>query len=189
VQHARVGLFGGTFNPPHFGHVAALEAAARTGRFDRIVVTVAGDPYQKSGTGEVRPATQRLALARAAFSGLALVEVSDMELRRTGPSYTIDTVRALLTEADSVDVLIGADVVARIDSWREADALAELVTLGVFPRPGDVVRASAPWRWYEIDMAPVDLSSSFIRDGVVGDGPIEPFVPRAVIDLLATFAG
>ena len=89
----RIGLFGGTFDPPHFGHVAALKAAAKSGRYDLIEVTVAGDPYLKRLEGGVRDATVRLAMARAAFGGLDLVVVSDREIVRDGPSYTIDTVR------------------------------------------------------------------------------------------------
>jgi nicotinate-nucleotide adenylyltransferase len=100
-----------------------LKAAARTERFDVIEVTVAGDPYQKSATGLVHPAAQRLAMAQAAFGGLDLVRVSDREIRRKGPSYTIDTVRELLTEFDDVDLIVGADLVGQIDSWRDAETL------------------------------------------------------------------
>ncbi|MEI6710544.1 MAG: adenylyltransferase/cytidyltransferase family protein, partial [Actinomycetota bacterium] len=95
MQRSRLGLFGGTFDPPHLGHVAALEAAISTDRFDRILVTVAGDPYRKSLEHSVSPSPLRLAMARAAFAHLPLVEVSSIEIDRSGPSYTIDTVRAL----------------------------------------------------------------------------------------------
>ncbi|HEY5010669.1 MAG TPA: adenylyltransferase/cytidyltransferase family protein, partial [Acidimicrobiales bacterium] len=113
----RIGLFGGTFDPPHFGHVAALEAAAASGRFDLIEVTVAGDPYHKRLVGDVDSANVRLAMARAAFSDLDLVEVSDREIRRDGPSYTIDTVRELLRECDAVDLIVGADLAEQLNSW------------------------------------------------------------------------
>jgi len=99
MTRPRIGLFGGTFDPPHLGHLAALRAAAATNRYDEIVVTVAGDPYQKSDTRTIRDAEERLALARAAFAEVPLVTVSDLEVRRTGPSYTIDTVRELLADA------------------------------------------------------------------------------------------
>jgi nicotinate-nucleotide adenylyltransferase len=105
VKVRRLGLFGGTFDPPHFGHVAALDAAARCGRFDQLLVTVAGDPYLKNA--DVRPAAVRLAMAHAAFDHLALVEVSDLEIRRLGPSYTVDTVRELLEGVDAVDLIVG----------------------------------------------------------------------------------
>ncbi len=183
----RLGLFGGTFDPPHFGHVAALQAAARCGRFDIIEVTVAGDPYLKRATVEVRPAHLRLEMAIAAFSALDLVVVSDREIRREGPSYTIDTVRELLHDDDQVDLIIGADLVHEIDSWHDAEALRELVRVGVVPRPGGADSLPEGWRSYEIAMAPVDLSSTFIRDLAVNPENLRKFVPESVIPLYESF--
>jgi len=185
----RLGLFGGTFDPPHFGHVAALKAAARTERFDVIEVTVAGDPYQKSATGLVHPAAQRLAMAQAAFGGLDLVRVSDREIRRKGPSYTIDTVRELLTEFDDVDLIVGADLVGQIDSWRDAETLRSLVRVGVVPRPGGSTPVPEGWDSYEIEMDPVDLSSTFIREIPQGPENLREFVPEPVIPLYESFRG
>ena len=175
MDSGRVGLFGGTFDPPHLGHVAALEASARSGRFDRIVVTVAGDPYYKSAVATVRPAPRRLAMAHAAFDGLDLIEVSDREIVREGPSYTVETVRELLTGCDTVDLIVGADLASQLDTWHEASALADLVRVGVVPRPR--------WRWYEIDMAPVDLSSSFIREHETEPARLRDYLPELVIPL------
>lgn len=185
----RLGLFGGTFDPPHFGHVAALKAAAHTHRFDVVEVTVAGDPYQKSATQLVHPAALRLAMAEAAFGGLDLVRVSDREIRREGPSYTIDTVRELLEEADTVDLIIGADLVERIDTWREATTLRHLVRVGVVPRPGGSTELPGGWDSYEIEMDPVDLSSTFIRETLIGPENLREFVPGAVIPLYESFQG
>ena len=185
----RLGLFGGTFDPPHFGHVAALRAAAATGRFDGIEVTVAGNPYQKIATSDVRPASLRLAMAQAAFDGLELVEVSDREIRREGPSYTIDTVRELLEDCDEVDVIVGADLVEQIDSWHEAKALRQLVRVGVVPRPGGSSRVSPGWNAYDIAMEPVDLSSTFIRQVALSPENLRNFVPESVIPLYESFQG
>ncbi|MHB8380433.1 MAG: nicotinate-nicotinamide nucleotide adenylyltransferase [Acidimicrobiales bacterium] len=177
----RLGLFGGTFDPPHFGHVAALEAAASSGRFDRLLVTVAGDPYLKNA--DVRPASLRLAMAHAAFDDLALVEVSDLEIRRHGPSYTIDTVRDLLEDVDTVDLIVGADLATQLDRWHEAEVLRELVAVGVVPRPGSSSLAPEGWRNYEIPMEPVDLSSTYIREMFAGFGNLGEFLPASVIPL------
>ncbi len=185
----RIGLFGGTFDPPHFGHVAALRAAARSHRFNQIEVTVAGDPYQKSARGPVRPAPLRLGMASAAFSGLELVEVSDREIRRSGPSYTIDTVRELLVDADEVDLIIGADLVTQLDQWHDATTLRTLVRVGIVPRPGGAVGVPPGWITYEIAMAPVDLSSSYIRDSHPSHESLRDFVPDAVIPLFEGFRG
>lgn len=179
----RIGLFGGTFDPPHLGHVAALLAADATGRFDVIEVTVAGDPYQKRASGDVRPAAVRLAMAQAAFGHLARVQVSDREIRRNGPSYTIDSVEELMDEgAKTVDLIIGADLVSHLDSWHRADELAQLVSVAVAPRPGSPTALPPGWRAYEIPMDPVDLSSTFIRE-LTGDG-LAHYVPEAVIPFL-----
>lgn len=185
----RLGLFGGTFDPPHFGHVAALVAAAATGNFDLIEVTVAGDPYFKRGQTPIRPSALRLAMAHAAFDGLDLVEVSDREIKREGPSYTIDTVRELLTSADRVDVIVGADLAQQLDSWHDASTLRTLVRVGVVPRPGGSSRVPDGWESYEIPMDPVDLSSSFIREVTPTPENLRKFLPEAVIPLYESARG
>ena len=179
----RVGLFGGTFDPPHNGHVAALRAAAATGRFERIEVTVAGDPYRKSAVGPLHSAPLRLTMARAAFSGLALVHVSDREITRPGPSYTMDTVTELLGEAEWVDVLVGADLAPQLPSWHRADELRELVSVGIVPRPGTPLEVPEGWQCYEIAMTPVDLSSTFLRGAALDVESMKMFMPEQVIAL------
>lgn len=179
----RCGLFGGTFDPAHFGHVAALRAAAATSLFDRIEVTVAGEPYVKSAGGTVHSAALRLAMAQAAFCDLDLVVVSDREIRREGPSYTIDTVHELLEEAKEVDLIVGADLSDQLDRWHEADELRSLVRVGVVPRPGSITVVPGGWSSYEIPMEPVDLSSSFIREISPTAENLRKFLPEAVIPL------
>ena len=181
----RIGLFGGTFDPPHLGHVAALEAASASGRFDVIVVTVAGDPYRKSAARLVRPAAERRALAHLAFDGIALVEVSDREIRRGGPSYTIDTVRELRDGVASIDLLVGADAAASLPTWHGAAELATLVTVGIFPRPGSAVVYPEGFTCYELSMGPVDLSSTVVRTQLDDQAALEQSVPTEIIPLLA----
>ena len=176
---ARLGLFGGTFDPPHLGHVAALRAAAALGRFELIEVTVAGDPYLKGGG--VRPTLERLEMAHAAFDGLELVRVSDREIRRSGPSYTIDSVRELLDTTAQVDLIVGADLTDQLDGWREAAALRELVEVGVVPRPGGGAVHLRGWRYFEIPMTPVDLSSTFIREIAPDLENLRRYLPEDVI--------
>jgi len=187
VRDRHLGLFGGTFDPPHLGHVAALKAASASGRFDRIVVTVAGHPYGKGP--HVLSADARLAMAHAAFDDIALVEVSDMEIRRDGPSYTIDTVRELLVNSRAVDLIVGADLASQLNGWHEADGLRQLVEVGVVPRPGSSIEPPVGWRHYEIDMQPVDLSSTFIRDMSLSDTDLKSFLPERVIPLYVKARG
>jgi nicotinate-nucleotide adenylyltransferase len=187
VKDRHLGLFGGTFDPPHLGHVAALQAASASGRFDRIVVTVAGDPYMKSPF--VDAPEVRLAMARAAFDDIPLVEVSDLEIHRSGPSYTIDTVRELLVTAEAIDLIVGADLADQLNSWHDADALRELVQVGVVPRPGASAILLQGWRWYEISMQPVDLSSTFVRDMSLSDADLKKYLPAGVIPLFLRARG
>jgi nicotinate-nucleotide adenylyltransferase len=189
VNVRRIGLFGGTFDPPHFGHVAALEAAAASGRYDLIEVTVAGDPYLKSLDGDVHDAPLRLAMARAAFGALDLVEVSDREIRRDGPSYTIDTVRELLTACDEVDLIVGADLAEQLNRWHEAEQLRTLVRVGVVPRPGAKTVVPDGWVSYEIPMDPVDLSSSYVRELEPTSANLRKFLPEQVIPLFQSVRG
>lgn len=185
----RIGLFGGTFDPPHFGHVAALRAAAASGLYDLIEVTVAGDPYVKRLEGDVRDANVRLAMASAAFGDLELVEVSDREIRRDGPSYTIDTVRELFDGCDAVDLIVGADLSQDLDNWHEAGALRTLVRVGIVPRPGAVSLAPEGWESYEIPMDPVDLSSSFVRELAPTSTNLRRYLPESVIPLFQSAPG
>jgi nicotinate-nucleotide adenylyltransferase len=189
VNIRRIGLFGGTFDPPHFGHVAALEAAAASGRYDLIEVAVAGDPYRKRLEGNVRDATVRLAMARAAFADLDLVEVSDREIRRDGPSYTIDTVRELMNDCDEVDLIVGADLAEQLNTWHEADELRTLVRVGVVPRPGALPIVPDGWVSYEIPMDPVDLSSSYVRELDPHSSLLRTYLPAKVIPLYQSARG
>ncbi len=128
-------------------------------------------------------------MAEAAFDGLDLVVVSDREIRRAGPSYTIDTVRELLREADEVDLIIGADLASQLDRWHEASELATMVRVGVVPRPGGAPAIPAGWVSYEIAMEPVDLSSTYIRDTHPDHENLREFVPEGVIPLYEGFRG
>jgi len=177
----RLGLFGGTFDPPHNGHVAALRAAAATGRFDVIEVTVAGDPYRKSAIGPVHSSATRFAMAMAAFDDLDLVRVSDREIARPGPSYTIDTVEELLEEFDRVDVVIGADLAAQLPTWHRAQELSQLVQVAIVPRPGTILVTPPGWTCYEISMPPVDLSSTYLRETPLDHDDLKLFMAEDVI--------
>ncbi len=181
TQH--YGLFGGTFDPPHFGHVAALRAAVRSGLFSEIEVTVAGDPYQKSGDVLLHPAAVRLAMAHAAFDDMPNVFVSDREIRRTGPSYTIDTVRELVAEGKVVDLIIGADLVTSLPTWNNADEIARLARVAVVPRPGSPTELPDGFDSYVIPMDPVDLSSSQIRSVATTLENLKDYLPDEVIPI------
>lgn len=183
---ALTGLFGGTFDPPHLGHVAALEAAWATGWYGRIEVTVAGDPYEKSDR-TVTSAEARFAMAHAAFDGLRGVTVSDREIRRRGPTYTIDTVRELAAGGETVELILGADAAVAIDRWRESDELATRASLAVVPRTGVTVSLGPRWRVRSVPMAEVDLSSTWLRECTTEEAL--SYLPAKVVPLFVGRAG
>jgi nicotinate-nucleotide adenylyltransferase len=181
------GLFGGTFDPPHNGHVAALRAAWASGRYRMIEVVVSNEPYQKLGDRTVTNAQRRLAMAHAAFDALDGVIISDRELQRGGPSFTIDTVREI--NDPTLELIVGQDAAAGLPTWRDADVLATLVTVAIVPRSGAPAWPSKPWRCVGLEMASVDLSSTSIRQQIDEGEDVSGQVPWSIVNILRTVEG
>jgi len=166
-----VALFGGTFDPPHLGHVRVALAAREQLLVERVLVLPAGDPYHKPTH---TAAGHRLAMTRLAFTGFDRVEVDDREIRRSGPTYTVDTLEEI---GGRPFLVLGPEAYEDVPRWhRSGDLLAACVPV-VVPRPGwaepqDGVRL--------LKMEPVDLASSDIRDdleaGKGGGGAVDPAV-------------
>jgi nicotinate-nucleotide adenylyltransferase len=179
----RIGLFGGTFDPIHQGHVQVADAVRTVLDLDRMLVVVANHPWQKQDR-PVTPAEDRFAMVVVALADHPGLEPSRLELDRGGPSYTIDTVRHLLDEEPGAElfVVVGADVVATLDTWHEHEQLRERVTLAVVDRPGvDQVRPPAGWRSVRVAVSPVDVSSTELRTTLESGGSVAGLVPEAVI--------
>ncbi|MDW5595650.1 nicotinate-nucleotide adenylyltransferase [Conexibacter stalactiti] len=190
----RVGILGGTFNPPHLAHlVCAQEAHAQLG-LDRIVLMPAGEPPHKQlSAGDPSPDT-RYELCLAAVRSDERFVVSRAELDRPGRSYTVDTLR-LLRERDPQDELtfiVGGDMAASLPSWREPEAVLGLATLAVAERVGAkreaIERELAPLagagRVTFFDMPRIDVSSSLVRERVAAARPIRYLVPDAVAEAI-----
>lgn len=185
---------GGTFDPPHVGHVAAAHAAQRALGLDRLLLVVANDPWQKSATRTITPAEQRFAMAQALSASLPGVEASRMEIDRGGPSYSVMTAEALLAEAAAegrtrpdLFLVVGADLLADLDTWERADDLRQLVTVAVVDRPpvgaaADRSRQAPPgWRVQWVDGPLVDVSSSAVREVLEQGGRADDVVPAEVL--------
>ncbi len=132
----RIGLFGGTFDPVHLGHLRAAESARQALGLDRVAFLPSAVPPHR--TAPLSPAADRLEMVRLAIASHPAFEVWDVELRREGPSYTVDTVATLVAERpqDSFVLLVGADSWPEMASWREPERLFSLVEVGVAERPG-----------------------------------------------------
>jgi nicotinate-nucleotide adenylyltransferase len=180
-----VAVFGGAFDPPHLGHVALIESALERFDFERVLVVPAGDPPHKAVS---TPAEIRAHLAELAFSDIARVEISFIELEPGGPRYTIETLRRLRESCDDLALLVGADQFAGFLDWREPDAILELASLAVATRPGyddeelQAVLAALdrPERVVFFSIPPHPVSSREIRARAHDGLPIDDLVPRSV---------
>lgn len=177
----RVGIFGGTFDPLHNGHLVAMAAAFDGAALDRMLVVPAGDPWQKAGA-VAASAADRLAMVRAACAGRRGIEVSTIEIDRSGPTYTIDTVEALAATDRELFLVLGADAVGGLDTWKRADDLAAAVVVVAVNR-NDVAVPAAPssrWQVVPVTMARVDISSTQIRARAAAGLRLDGLVPDAV---------
>ncbi|MDA8292499.1 MAG: nicotinate-nucleotide adenylyltransferase [Actinomycetota bacterium] len=188
----RIGLLGGTFDPIHVGHlVAAVNARAALG-LDRVLMVVANEPWQKVGERPVTPAEDRLAVVRAAVAGTTGVEASAIEVERGGVSYTADTVEELRGRHAGAELflVVGADVVAGLDTWERVDAVRAAVTLVVVNRPGSRpvdLGPSGPvatWRAVAIEIPALEISSTDLRERAAGGRPLDYLVPDAAVRVI-----
>ena len=184
----RVGLLGGTFNPPHIGHlVIATQALAVLG-LGRVLFVPVNEPPHKAIDGD--PGVEhRVAMCRLAVAGDERLDVSLVDAEVPGPSFTVDTLSRLHDRCpgDQLTFLVGGDMALSLPSWREPAAILSLASLGVAEREG-VARADITERLAELgtenvrffDMPRVDVSSSLIRRYVAAGRPIRPLVPDTV---------
>jgi nicotinate-nucleotide adenylyltransferase len=187
---ARVGILGGTFNPPHLAHlVCASEAADQLG-LDRVLLTPVALPPHKDADRDPG-AAERLELCRLAVQGDARLGVCDLEVARGGPSYTVDTLRVLHARdpENHLTFILGGDIALGLPTWHEPEAVLELATLAVAERSG-AARADVAERLEKafgdrprlefFDMPRIDVSSSEVRRRVAEGRPIRYLVPDLV---------
>jgi nicotinate-nucleotide adenylyltransferase len=177
----RIGIFGGTFDPIHVGHmVAALEARHQL-RLDRVLLVVARDPWQKHGR-VVASAESRWEMVTAATEGIVGLEASAIELERPGPTYTIDTVEQLAAPDRELFLILGADAAARLEGWHRAEDLCAAVTVATVGRTSDAADAlGSGWTRASVSMPRLDISSTDVRARVARGAPIDFLVPAGVI--------
>jgi nicotinate-nucleotide adenylyltransferase len=194
-RRRRVGILGGTFDPPHIGHLWLATLAADRLELGHVLFMPAAQPPHK-GRKTISNAADRVMMTRLAISGDPGLDLSLVEMERPGPSYTVDSLAQLRTHLGdqvSLVLIMAADSFAEIDTWREPDRLLELAEWGVGPRPGTPLpeRAelerrfgTAASRIHLLDGPSLDVSSSQIRARVAAGRPIRYLVPRAVEELI-----
>jgi nicotinate-nucleotide adenylyltransferase len=182
----RIGLFGGSFDPIHIGHLLVAQAACEEMALDRLYfIPAAQSPFKP--VNEPAPAALRVRMLRVALAGKTNCEIDEQEISRGGISFSIDTVRDYARRFPGVELfyLIGADNVPTLPKWREAEQLAQLVEFVVIPRPGELpAQLPPPFRLRVLTGWPSKVSSSEIRARARAGKPIESFLPFGVAEVI-----
>ena len=182
----RVGIFGGTFDPIHVAHVVAAVEARRALGLHRVLLVPAGDPWQKRGQ-VMAPAADRLAMVEAAIEGIEGLEVCGIEVERSGPSYTADTLATLSGADRELFLVVGADVAATLPTWAGVERIPGLATLVVVDRPGAVDAAfpAGPWRVEHVSIPHLDVSSTDLRARAARGWPLDGLVPPGAVRIIS----
>jgi nicotinate-nucleotide adenylyltransferase len=185
----KIGLFGGSFDPVHLGHLLVAQAACEEAGLDRLYfILAAQSPFKPDATPT--PSAERLRLLRLALAGKSRYEIDEQEIKRGGISYSIDTVRDYARRFPQAELyyLIGADHVPSLPKWREPADLARLAKFLVIPRPGQTNAVFAPpFRGWALKGFPLGVSSSEIRSRVQAGLPIEHLVAPAVAEAIRNY--
>jgi nicotinate-nucleotide adenylyltransferase len=195
VAGQRIGILGGTFDPPHMGHLWLASLAADALGLARVLLMPAARPPHKGGQ-PISNAADRILMTRLAIADNPLLEISLVEMERSGPSYTVDSLEELQAhygESARLVLVMAADSLAQIDTWREPDRLLQLAEWAVGPRPGSPLpdRATLRTRFgkaadriHLLDGPALQLSGAEIRRRVAAGRVIRYLVPAAVEELI-----
>ena len=178
---SRIGLLGGTFDPIHNGHIAIAKTAIQQLKLDKLLLIPAGNPWQKS---EFTDSKHRLEMVKKAGKDLEKVEVSDLEVNKTGPTYTFETLQELHKKFPNSEfiLILGSDAVAGFDTWKEPNLIKTLARIYVVQRAGDFTQN---WHFDRIQMPPIEISSTEIREKVKNNEPISELVPKLVNEYIS----
>ncbi len=177
-------MLGGTFDPIHVGHIVAASDARAALQLDRVLLVVAGDPWQKRGQ-VVASGAERLELVDAAVADVEGVEASAIEVEREGASVTADTLEALARPGRELWLLLGADAVANMGTWRRLDETRDLATIVVIEREGEhAVPPGTGWRVEHLSIPRLDVSSTDVRARLARGHPADGLVPAAALRII-----
>jgi nicotinate-nucleotide adenylyltransferase len=179
----RLGIFGGSFDPVHHAHVIVAQLAREQLALDRVLFVVAGSQPFKSGHHVAR-AEDRLRMVELALEGVPGLAADGRELRRAGPSFSIDTLRELAADFPGSDLtlLLGADAAAGFNAWRDPEAIRAVARIAVFRRGGSPAPAGFD---FLVDVPALDLSATVIRARAAAGRSLAGWVPAPVADYIA----
>lgn len=182
---SRIGILGGTFDPPHDGHLALAGAAISELKLSKVIFIPARVPPHKP-VGDVSPEEDRLAMLKLAIAGDNRFELSEIEFERDGPSFTVDTLTRLKADnpGDEFFFLIGSDNVSEMEIWHEPDRILKLARVAAAVRPGYSIQGKFADVIETFEMPPVDISSTAVRERVKSGESISGMVPGSVEDYI-----
>ncbi len=182
----RVGLFGGTFDPPHVGHLVTAVNVRHALDLDVVVLMVANVPWQKEGSRQITPAEHRLAMVEAAVGEVPGLEPGPHEIDHGGNSYTADTLAALAVEFPEAELftIVGDDAAAGLRTWERYDEVVAQSHLVVVDRPGEHVELPSDVEWIRVEVPRLEVSSTDLRARFVDGRPLDYLVTEAVLDVI-----
>jgi len=184
ARRERIGVFGGTFDPIHLGHLVAAVNVRHTLALERVLLVVANVPWQKEGERLITPAEDRLALVEAAVGEVEGLEASRIEIDRGGESYSADTLETLRDARPDADLflIVGGDVADELVTWERPDVIRDLATLVIVNRPG--TRSSRAWDGWHVERVTVpnlEISSTDLRARAADGRPLDYLVPAGAV--------
>ncbi len=182
----RVGLFGGTFDPPHVGHLVTAVNVRHALDLDVVVLMVANVPWQKEGSRAITPALDRLAMVEAAVSDVPGLVPGRQEIDHGGPSYTADTLAVLADDCPGAEffTIIGDDAAAGLHTWTRWQEVVERSRLVVVDRPGDPVVLADDIDWIRVEVPRLEVSSTDLRARFTDGRPLDYLVTQPVLDVI-----
>lgn len=183
LNAVRIGILGGTFDPPHIAHLVGAEAAYQALGLDRVLLIPAGSPWQKADR-DVTAAQHRWEMTRLATNHIDYLVADDREVRRSGWTYTIDTLEEF-PASDEIVLILGSDAAGGLSSWRRADEVLARTRIAVMPRPGapmNELESASEWTVLDVPLLPV--SGTDLRRRARAGQSIRFLVPEVVHDYI-----
>ena len=182
----RVGLFGGTFDPPHVGHLVTAVNVRHALELDVVVLMVANVPWQKEGSRTITPAADRLAMVEAAVRDVPGLVPGRQEIDHGGPSYTADTLAVLAEQYPGADffTIIGDDAAAGLRTWTRWEEVVERSQVVVVDRPGQSVDVDGGIEWIRVEVPRLEVSSTDLRARFTDGRPLDYLVTQPVLDVI-----
>jgi len=182
-----VGLFGGTFDPPHVGHLVTAVNVRHALDLDVVVLMVANVPWQKEGRRSITPALDRLAMVEAAVADVTGLEAGRLEIDLGGPSFTADTLAALARHEAGAELytIVGDDAAAGLSTWERHEEVVNNSRMVVVDRPGEAVRLADDVAWIHVEVPRLEVSSTDLRARFVDGRPLDYLVTDPVLQVIA----